>query len=50
MRKSLWIEVMEWCVLALVLLFLVGVIAMRGEITSPVDANSTAPVVSIGEP
>jgi hypothetical protein len=48
MRKSLWIEVVEWCVLGAIMLFLVGVLAMRGEITSSDDAS--VPRYSIGEP
>ena len=49
MRKSIWIELIEWGVLAFVGLFTLGVIALRGEITTPVDAGSTAPLVSFDE-
>jgi hypothetical protein len=49
MRKSIWIELVEWCVLAAVALFTVGVLLQRGEITSPVEASSSAPVQSLDE-
>jgi hypothetical protein len=49
MRKSRWIEAIEWCVLALVVLFTAGIIVMRGEITSSADSTSTAPVESFEE-
>jgi len=47
MKKSIWIEVVEWCVLILVMLVLVGVVVMRGEIISPDRTNSTAPIISL---
>jgi hypothetical protein len=49
MRKSIWIEVIEWCVLAAVGLFTLGVLAMRSEIVTSAEASSTAPVESIDE-
>jgi hypothetical protein len=48
-KKSLWIEVIEWCVLAAVGLFTIGVIVMRSEITAPPESGSTAPVESVDE-
>jgi hypothetical protein len=49
MRKSLWIEVLEWSVFAFVLLFVMGVLAMRGEITSAAQENPNAPIQSLDE-
>lgn len=49
MRKSVWIELIEWSTLALVLLFFVGVVLRRGEITAPPNAGSTAPIESVDE-
>jgi hypothetical protein len=49
MRKSIWIEVVEWCVLVAVMLFTIGVILMRSEITSSAEASSTAPIESVDE-
>ena len=49
MRKSLWIEVVEWCLFVAVALFFMGVIAMRSEITSSAQGDSQAPRVSIDE-
>jgi hypothetical protein len=49
MRKSVWIEVVEWCVLTVVALFMVGVVWMRGEITMPPESSSTAPVESLDD-
>jgi hypothetical protein len=49
MKKSLWIEAVEWCVLGLIVLFVTGVVVMRGEITSA-DDGSIAPVQTLGEP
>lgn len=48
MRKSKWIELVEWCVFALVALFVVGVFLYRGELTSTQE-NSAAPVLSLDE-
>jgi hypothetical protein len=49
MRKSLWIEVVEWCLFAAVALFLIGVVAMRSEITSSASGDSPVPRESIDE-
>ena len=48
MKKSIWIEWVEWGVFALIAGFVAGVIAMRTEITSA-ENNSTAPVHSLYE-
>ncbi len=50
MRKSIWIEALEWCVLGCVVLFLAGVLAMRGEIVNPPEDSATAPIVTLVEP
>jgi hypothetical protein len=49
MRKSLWIEVMEWCILVVVALFTLGVVVMRKDIVASAESTSTAPIESIGE-
>ncbi len=50
MRKSAWIEAVEWVVLALIVLFMAGILVMRAQITSPPQDESTAPVQTLGEP
>ncbi len=49
MRKSIWIEVVEWTVFAFVALFVIGVFAMRAEITSSAEDNPNVPVQSLDE-
>ena len=49
MKKSCWIEGVEWLVCGLVILLLSGVFAMRGEITSGAQGNPAVPVESIGD-
>jgi hypothetical protein len=49
MKKSIWIEAVEWCVLGAVMLFLVGVVTMRNEIMASPDSTSTAPVETFEE-
>jgi hypothetical protein len=49
MRKSRWLEWTEWMLFALVLSFVIGVLAMRSEITSAGPENSVAPVYSLAE-
>jgi hypothetical protein len=49
MKKSIWIEVVEWCVLVVVTLLLVGVVAKRGEIISPDPTGSTAPIGNLDD-
>jgi hypothetical protein len=44
MKKSFWIEMIEWVVLAVVAIFVLGVVAMRHEITS---SSSENPSVSL---
>ncbi len=50
MRKSMWIELVEWCLFAAVALFITGVFAMRSEIISDPPESLTSPVRSLGEP
>lgn len=40
---------MEWCVFAMVALFVAGVVLFRAEITAAPDFGSTAPVQSLDE-
>ena len=47
MRKSVWIELLEWGVFAVVALFVTCVVAMRDEITSLEPENAAAPVQSL---
>jgi hypothetical protein len=42
-------EILEWSVFAIVLAFVVGVFAMRGEITSAAQENPNAPIQSLDE-
>jgi uncharacterized membrane protein YdfJ with MMPL/SSD domain len=49
MRKSRWIACLEWIAFALVVLFVVGVLAMRHEITSADLDNPVAPRESLQE-
>ncbi len=49
MKKSPWIELIEWTALALIFIFVVGVFAMRGEILSASQDNPDIPVQSLGE-
>jgi hypothetical protein len=49
MKKSLWIECVEWITFALVMLFVVGVLAMRNEITRSDPDNPAAPLQSLDE-
>jgi hypothetical protein len=46
MRKSIWIEAIEWCLLVVMALFLFGVLALRAEITSSADEHAGAPIAS----
>jgi hypothetical protein len=48
MRKSIWLEIVEWCVLAVVVLFVAGVVVMRQEITSNTD-STLAPRYSVSD-
>ena len=48
MRKSIWLEMMEWFVLALVVVFVVGVVALRQEVTSNAE-SALAPRYSVSE-
>jgi hypothetical protein len=49
MRKAMWMEVLEWCVLAVVVLFVSGAFAMRAELTSNEPENPVAPIHSLDE-
>jgi hypothetical protein len=49
MRKSRWIEWVEWLVCALVLVFVLCVVANRHEITSAEAENPKAPAYSLDE-
>ncbi len=49
MRKSRWIEWVEWCAFAVVLLFVIGLLAKRDEITSGEPENPLAPVQELAE-
>ena len=40
---------LEWSVFAVVLLFVIGVFAMRGEITAAAQENPNAPIQSLDE-
>lgn len=40
-KKSIWIELTEWCVLALIALFLAAILWMRAEITSSDGFDAT---------
>jgi hypothetical protein len=42
-------EYVEWCVFALVVLFVLGVLALRHEITVDEPENAAAPVHSLQE-
>jgi hypothetical protein len=48
-KKSRWIELVEWCVFALIAVFVFGVVSMRGELTAPPDNGSTAPLETLAE-
>jgi hypothetical protein len=50
MRKSAWIEVLEWGFLPVVIVFVAGVVVMRGEITNSPEDGTTAPLVTLAEP
>jgi hypothetical protein len=49
MRKSMWIEVVEWCVFAMVAVLVSGVVVMRAELTTSEPENPAAPIHSIDE-
>lgn len=49
MRKSILIEIIEWCTLAVVVLFVSGAVAMRAEIISDEPEDPAAPVLHIDE-
>jgi len=49
MRKSIWIEVVEWCVFGLIVLFMIGVLTMREQITASASSDSPVPRVSLDE-
>jgi hypothetical protein len=49
MKKSMWIEVVEWCVFGAVALFITGVFAMRSEIIADQPESLTAPIYSLDE-
>jgi hypothetical protein len=49
MRKSLWIEWVEWCLCAGLVALAIAICIFRHEITSPLEASQLAPIVSLGE-
>ena len=50
MRKSKWIEAVEWVLFAVVVLFFAGVLVKRGEMIASDTGTLAAPRMSVGEP
>jgi hypothetical protein len=49
MKKSLWIQLIEWGTFALVALFLTGVLLMRDEIIASPEGSFDLPVQGLNE-
>jgi hypothetical protein len=49
MKKPIWIEAVEWCVFALIAIFVSSVVVMRAELTNTEPYNPIAPIHSMDE-